>query len=61
MTWNLIECLHNEDFQTATAHLNVWTNILLFASCMSVNNTQKDRNGIEEKETCFHASLSPAF
>ena len=30
ITWNLIEYLHNQDFQRATAHLNVWTNILLF-------------------------------
>ena len=29
-TWNLIEYLHNQDFQRATVHLNVWTNILLF-------------------------------
>ena len=30
ITWNLIEYLHTQDFQRATAHLNVWTNILLF-------------------------------
>ena len=29
-TWNLIEYLHTYDFQRATAHLNIWTNILLF-------------------------------
>ena len=30
ITWNLIEYLHIQDFQRATAHLNIWTNILLF-------------------------------
>ena len=30
ITWNIIEYLHTQDFQRATAHLNVWTNILLF-------------------------------
>ena len=62
ITWNLIEYLHTQDFQRATAHLNVWTNILFcFASCMGVNNTQKYLNGIEEEETYFHASLSSAL
>ena len=28
ITWNLIEYLHTQDFQRATVHLNVWTNIL---------------------------------
>ena len=28
--WNLIEYLHTQDFQRATAHLNAWINILLF-------------------------------
>ena len=30
VTWNLIEYLHTQDFQRATAHLNVWTNISFF-------------------------------
>ena len=30
MTWNLIEYLHTQDFQSATAHLNVWTTVLSF-------------------------------
>ena len=30
ITWNLIEYLHTQDFQRATAHLNLWMNILLF-------------------------------
>ena len=30
ITWNIIEYLHTQDLQRATAHLNVWTNILLF-------------------------------
>ena len=29
ITWNLTEYLHTQDFQRATAHLNVWTNTLL--------------------------------
>ena len=29
ITWNLIEYLHTQDFQGATAHLNVWANTLL--------------------------------
>ena len=29
ITWNLTEYLHIQDFQRATAYLNVWTNILL--------------------------------
>ena len=28
ITWNIIEYLHTQDFQRATAHQNVWTNIL---------------------------------
>ena len=28
ITWNLIEYLHTQDLHRATAHLNVWTNIL---------------------------------
>ena len=28
---------------------------------MSVQNTQKYITGIEEEETCFHASLFPKF
>ena len=30
ITWNLIEYVHIQNFQRATAHLNVWANFLLF-------------------------------
>ena len=30
MTWNLIEYLHTQELQRTTAHLNIWTNSLLF-------------------------------
>ena len=61
ITWNIIEYLHTQDFQRATVHLNVWTNILLFCFVISVNNMQKYLNGIEEGETCFHALPSPTL
>ena len=42
ITWNLIEYLHTQDFQRATAHLNVWANILYcFTSCMGVEQHTK--------------------
>ena len=61
ITWNLIEYLHTQDFQTVKTHLNIWMNILLFSFVYGCKQNKKYLNETKEKEICFQASLSPAL
>ena len=47
ITWNLIEYLHTQDFQRATSHLNVWTNILF---CFVYGCKQHKKNILTESK-----------
>ena len=53
-TWNLIEYLHTQDFQRATAHLNVWANIWLFCFVYGCKTTHKNiLTGSKSKKLAF--------
>ena len=54
ITWNLIEYLHTQDFQRATAHLNVWANVLLFCFVYGCKTTHKNiLTGSKSKKLVF--------